>query len=129
MPRIAPLIRASLAGLLLTLAGCAGDSTTGGPATALRPGAPPEPMAGRWVLSGAGSSQCNVTFGAGEAEGTIAPEGGCPGNFFTSRKWTFEQGSLVIRDHTGAPLAQLAHAAPGRFDGKAAGGLQMTLSR
>ena len=24
------------------------------------------------------------------AEGTIAPEGGCPGKFFTSRKWIYE---------------------------------------
>ena len=61
--------------------------------------------------------------------GTIAPEGGCPGNFFTSRKWSFEQGSLVIRDHLGTPLATLAHASPGRFEGKATGGLQMTLGR
>ena len=99
--------------------------------SALRPGTPPEPMAGRWMLAAAGSSQCSVTFGAGpnEFEGTIAPEGGCPGTFFTSRKWTFEQGSLVIRDHTGAVLAQLTQAVPGRFEGKATSGLVMTLSR
>jgi hypothetical protein len=93
--------------------------------------AAPEALAGRWLLAAAGSSQCNMTFGgtAGAGEGTIAPEGGCPTNFFTSRKWTFEQGSLVIRDHTGAPLAQLTQAAPGRFEGQATGGLQMTLTR
>ena len=72
-----------------------------------------------------------MTFGAAqsEGEGTIAPEGGCPGNFYTSRKWTFEQGSLVIRDHNGQPLGQLAQAAPGRFDGKATNGQQVLLSR
>jgi hypothetical protein len=129
VPRIASFIRPAFGALLLALAGCAGDSGPSPMASALRPGAPPEPMAGRWVLAGTGTSQCNVTFGAGEAEGSIAPEGGCPGNFFTSRKWSFEQGSLVIRDHLGAPLATLAHAAPGRFEGKASGGLQMTLSR
>jgi hypothetical protein len=88
-------------------------------------------MAGRWLLGSAGSGQCNMTFGgnAGAGEGTIAPEGGCPGNFFTSRKWTFEAAGLVIRDHTGAALAQLAQAGPGRFEGQAAGGLQVTLSR
>ena len=58
----------------------------------------------------------------GAGEGTIAPEGGCPGNFYTSRKWTFEQGALVIRDHNGQPLAQLALAGPGRFEGKATNG-------
>ena len=128
MRRIASFIRPAFGGLLLALAGCAGDSPSP-TASALRPGAAPEPMGGRWLLAGIGTSQCTVNFGTGEAEGTIAPEGGCPGNFFTSRKWSFEQGSLVIRDHLGAPLATLAHAAPGRFEGKATGGLQMVLSR
>jgi hypothetical protein len=123
--------RILLAAALLTLAACASDPRPGPLGSSPRPGAPPEPMAGRWVLAAAGSSQCNMTLGGGanDFEGTIAPEGGCPGSFFTSRKWTFEQGSLVIRDHTGAPLAQLAQAAPGRFEGKATNGLQMTLSR
>jgi len=49
---------------------------------------------------------------AGRRRSTIAPEGGCPGNFYTSRKWTFEQDALVIRDHNGQPLGQLALAAP-----------------
>ena len=72
-----------------------------------------------------------MTFGGtpDAGEGTIAPEGGCPANFFTSRKWTFEQGALVIRDHNGQPLGQLAQSAPGRFDGKAASGQQVLLSR
>ena len=72
-----------------------------------------------------------MTFGAagrGAVEGTIAPEGGCPGKFFTSRKWTFEQGSLVMRDHNGQPLAQLSGAG-GRFDGKATSGEPVTLTR
>jgi len=114
------------------LAGCASERVSGPePAPGTTLSAPPEAMAGRWLLAGTGSSQCTMTFGgnAGAGEGTIAPEGGCPANFFTSRKWTFEQGALLIRDHTGAPLAQLAQAGPGRFEGKATGGLQMTLSR
>ena len=90
-----------------------------------------EPMPGRWQLSAPGQSQCAMNFGAaaGEGEGTIKPEGGCPGNFYTSRKWTFEQGSLVIRDHTGAPLGQLALAGPSRFEGKATNGQQLILAR
>ena len=113
------------------LVGCAGEqAVTGSPASA-RYGAAPEPMGGRWQLAAPGVSQCNMTFGgAPEAgEGTIAPEGGCPGNFYTSRKWTFEGGSLVIRDHNGQPLGQLAQAAPGRFDGKATNGQQVLLTR
>jgi len=94
------------------------------------PGAPPEPMAGRWVLA-SGPSQCGMNFGGmpEAAEGTIAPEGGCPGNFYTSRKWTFGQDALLIRDHTGTVLGRLALAGPGRFEGKAAAGQQITLAR
>ena len=128
------LVLPALAALALTFAGCAGERAAAPPPAAAAGSAltpPPEPMAGRWTLGAAGSGQCGMTFSsnAGAAEGTIAPEGGCPGNFFTSRKWTYESGGLVIRDHTGATLAQLTPAGPGRFDGKATGGLQVTLSR
>jgi hypothetical protein len=130
VPRMPPASLLLALAATALLAACAGDraAPVAAPAAAL---APAEAMAGRWLLAAAGASQCAMTFGgsAGAAEGTIAPEGGCPANFFTSRKWTFEQGSLVIRDHTGAPLAQLAPAGPGRFEGKATGGLQMTLTR
>jgi hypothetical protein len=123
-------MRFVLIAMTIGLAGCAGEqAVTGSPASATR-GAPPEPMGGRWQLAAPGVSQCVMTFGSvGEGEGTIAPEGGCPGNFYTSRKWTFEQGSLVIRDHKGEPLGQLAQAAPGRFDGKATNGQPVTLTR
>jgi protease inhibitor Inh len=112
------------------LAGCAGGTAVTGPPAAPR-GAAPEPMGGRWQLAMAGASQCVMNFGGApsDLEGTIAPEGGCPGNFYTSRKWTFEQGSIVIRDHNGQPLGQLALAAPGRFDGKAVSGQPLTLMR
>ena len=122
-----------LAGLTaLALAGCAGEqAVTGAPASGTRYAAPPEPMAGRWQLAATGASQCNMNFGGtpDAGEGTIAPEGGCPGSFYTSRKWTFESGSLVIRDHNGKPLGELALASPGRFDGKATSGMQLTLTR
>jgi hypothetical protein len=117
--------------LCALLAGCAGQqAVSGSPVSATR-GAPPEPMAGRWQLAAPGSSQCNMNFlaAAGDGEGAIQPEGGCPGNFYTSRKWTFEQGALIIRDHNGQPLGQLAHASPGRFDGKATNGQPLTLGR
>ena len=115
--------------IAFSLAGCAGDQAITG-TTMVRPGAPPEPMAGRWTLA-SGPSQCVMNFGgAAEApEGTIAPEGGCPGNFYTSRKWTFQESSLLIRDHTGAQLAEVALAGPGRFEGKATNGAPITLAR
>ncbi len=89
-------------------------------------------MAGRWTLSSPGRGQCAMTFGAGPAnaaEGTIAPEGGCPGAFYTSRKWTFDSTGLVIRDHNAKPLAQLSASDGGRFDGQATGGDAITLAR
>ena len=115
-----------------TLVGCTGEqAVTGAPVSATRYGAPPEPMAGRWQLAAVGASQCVMNFGGTPdiGEGTIAPEGGCAGNFYTSRKWTFEQGSLVIRDHNSQPLGQLALASPGRVEGKASNGQQITLAR
>ena len=92
---------------------------------------PPVNMAGRWTLTSPGSGGCAMNFGAtaGAAEGTIAPEGGCPGNFFTSRKWAYEENGLVIRDHTGQPLARLAFGSTGRFDGQATGGQVVSLAR
>jgi hypothetical protein len=115
---------------LAVLGACGTDRMfgTGGPqATAA---APPD-MRGRWMLSSPGRGTCVMNFGgnAGAAEGTIAPEGGCPGNFFTSRRWTLEANSLVIRDHKGEPLARLAAGAQGGFDGQSAGGEPIALAR
>ena len=64
----------------------------------------------------------------GAADGTIAPAGGCPGNFFTSRKWTFEHDMLIIRDHKNETLAELSFSG-GRFQGQATGGGAVTLAR
>jgi hypothetical protein len=71
-----------------------------------------------------------MTFGAAPnaIEGTIAPQGGCPGKFYMSRKWTSEQGSIVVRDHNGQPLAQLSGTGAG-FEGKATSGEPITLMR
>jgi hypothetical protein len=136
-PRMQALVRTLvLAATAAGLAACQTEGTgslslpgsSGGPAPT-QSAAPPVNMAGRWLMSSPGRGQCNMTFGAASpnaAEGTIAPEGGCPGKFFTSRKWAFESGSLVIRDHNGKPLAQLSAAGPG-FDGKATSGEPVAL--
>ena len=120
----------------LALAGCntdgigsAGQTTS--PAGLSQPTAPPTAMAGRWLFSSPSRGQCNMTFGAANAaasEGTIAPEGGCPLKFFTSRKWTYDQNGLTMRDHNGQPLAELSGAG-GRFDGKATTGEPVALAR
>jgi Protease inhibitor Inh len=95
-----------------------------------REAAPDTAMAGRWTLA-TGTGACGMNFGSasGARQGAIAPEGGCPGRFYTSRKWTLEQRTLVIRDHRGKPLAQLAQSSPLRFDGKTVNGLPLSLSR
>jgi len=105
------------------LAGCADNRANGPPVSA------PSAIAGRWTLSSPGAGSCAMTFAGGPSEGTIAPEGGCPGNFFTSRKWSLERDSLVIRNHLGETLAQLKSGEGGRFDGQSTAGQAVTLSR
>jgi hypothetical protein len=98
---------------------------------------PPVDLAGRWQLSAAAGGACFMTFGkaAGAAtaanatpQGTIAPEGGCPNNFFMSRKWAFEHGMLIIRDFKGRQLAQLSYLGA-QFEGRDASGSALTLSK
>jgi Protease inhibitor Inh len=94
------------------------------------PQPPPIPLAGRWRLASAAGGGCFMNFAqvAGTGQGAIAPEGGCPGSFFTSRKWTYEHGALIIRDHKSDVLAELSLAG-GRFEGHQTGGGAISLSR
>jgi hypothetical protein len=121
--------------VLAALAGCASQRPEPPPVAAAPPPPPPKPvppvdMAGRWTFTAANGGSCAMTFGGstGGSEGTIAPAGGCPGNFFTSRKWTYEPDALVIRDHKGQPLARLAFAPPDRFSGPATSGATVSLA-
>ena len=111
--------------LAVMLSACA---TNDGPA-------PPAPqpqndMRGRWMLAAPNAPPCGMEFQGvpGQLQGTINPEGGCPGNFFTSRKWTFEHGAMIIRDHKSEVLAELSLAG-GRFEGHQTGGGALSLSR
>jgi hypothetical protein len=141
-----PGLRWLAIGAAVALAGCSGGGLLGStsdpspppPPANARPGArpvaaapPPVDMAGRWQLASTAGGACAMTFGAtpGSGEGTIAPEGGCPGKFFTSRRWVYDQDALVIRDHNGAPLARLAFSPPARFEGQAAPGETISLTR
>src|ERR1044071_3579226 len=118
---------ASVAALMLSLAGCAG---TGGllPGIEEPPPAPKVDMTGRWLVITSNAPSCGMIFGAGADGGSIKPEGGCPGDFFTSRHWALEQNELVIRDHNSEALAQLKFAG-GRFEGQSAKGLQVAIAR
>lgn len=137
---------AAVLALSLTLAGCLLDRVSGlneppvanespvtsAPKVAPPPAPPPVNMAGRWRLVSAAGGACGMTFTGAPpvgTEGTIAPEGGCPGNFFTSRRWLFDQGSLVLRDHTGKPLVQMAQSSSGRFEGRLGNGELVWLER
>ena len=121
--------------LLAALAGCAATpkpepaASSPGPAPP-SPSPPPIDLAGRWHLTAAAGGACYMTLGdtPGAVQGTIAPEGGCPGNFFTSRKWTFEHDMLVIHDHKGQPLAQLSFTG-GHFEGHDSSGGALVVSR
>ncbi len=120
---------------LMAVAGCASEPKPDPVAAAAPPPAPPPPsppptdMAGRWHFTAAAGGGCFMTLGStpGAAQGTIAPEGGCPGSFFTSRKWTFEHDNLIMRDHKGQTLAQLSFTG-GHFEGQDNSGGTVTLS-
>jgi hypothetical protein len=113
------------AGALLALAACTG-SLPG--LQEEKPPAPKVDMSGRWLLIAPNAPSCGMTFGAGAQSGSIKPEGGCPGDFFTSRHWAMENGELAIRNHNEELLAQLRFVG-GRFEGKSTAGLQITLAR
>jgi Protease inhibitor Inh len=136
--RIAPLL---ILVCTLLLAGCGGSdrltvdngASGGAPAAAASSAGsvPLSDLAGRWTLSSAGTTSCAMTLGAvqGATEGSIAPAGGCPFNFFTSRKWTYNETGLTIRDHNAQSLAQLTPAGPNRFEGKTTAGQEVALAR
>jgi hypothetical protein len=134
MQLIRPALRANVLLVALALAACNTDGLGGaasgpGASSFSSPTAPPTPIAGRWLFSSPGRGQCKMTFAAANAtaaEGTIAPEGGCPGKFYMSRKWTYDQNGLTMRDHNGQTLALLTGEA-GRFEGKALSGEPVTL--
>ena len=137
MHYIRPAFRASALLLtLIALGGCSGMgnfdfSGSSSQPVKMEPSAPPASMSGRWLLSSPGRGQCHMTFGAAApnaVDGTIAPEGGCPGKFFTSRKWTYDQSGLTMRDHNSQPLAQLSGDGA-QYNGKAASGEPVTLAR
>jgi protease inhibitor Inh len=113
----------------LQLAGPSPESQAPPSAAPPPPVKPPVEMAGRWTLS-SGPKKCAMNLGAtpGAPEGTVAPEGGCPGNFYTSRKWVYDHTGLSIRNHRGEPLAQLTMA-DGRFSGQSVTGEPVTLGR
>lgn len=129
---------------LASLCACSGNPLQPEPAPVAAPAPTPPPpttppvdLAGRWQFSAAAGSSCFMTFADAATapaqqeaapQGTIAPEGGCPGNFFMSRKWTFEHDALIMRDFRGRALAQLSYSGD-RFEGQDASLGALSLSK
>lgn len=113
--------------LAVVLAACASNDGPTPPAPQ-----PQNDISGRWMLAAPNAPACGIQFQGvpGQLQGTINPEGGCPGNFFTSKRWTFTQDTLTltIADQNNQPLAQFA-LRDGRFAGKSTAGIPVTLSR
>ncbi len=95
------------------------------------PEAPPIALTGRWHLAAASGKSCYVTLAVkpgAAASGTTAPEGGCPGNFYTTRKWTYENGALILRDFKGQILGRLTYSGD-RFEGQDNSGTAISLAK
>ena len=123
-----PTIRAAGGALIaLLLADCASnplDDPTPAQASLT------EDMTGRWILAAPNAPPCGINFGGtpGALQGSVTPDGGCPGKFYTSRRWALDRGALVINDDKNRPLAHLTLAG-NRFEGQATAGMPVTLGR
>jgi hypothetical protein len=114
-------------GILITamLAGCAGN-----PLGETAPAAVTADMTGRWILAAPNAPSCGVNMNGapGAHQGSVVPEGGCPGNFYTSRHWSLNESTLTIVDDQNQPLASFTRAGSG-FEGQATTSMPVTLSR
>jgi len=124
---------AAAAGVVVAfaLAACASEQASTGSSPTATPQAPLDAsMTGRWILSAPNAPSCGMEFRGpvGARNGAISPDGGCPANFYMSRRWVMQGSVLTIADEENQPLAELR---PGsiRFEGQSTGGMPITLSR
>jgi hypothetical protein len=111
------------------LTGCAGEQFSLGSSAPSQ--APVDAsMNGRWVLSTPNAPSCGLQFGGapGARAGTLAADGGCPGAFYTSRRWAMEGDVLTIIGSESQPLAQLKLAGT-QFEGQSTAGAPVALAR
>jgi hypothetical protein len=109
----------------LILTGCAGEQIP------LETATPQDAsMPGRWILATPNAPSCGFELSGaqGAHTGTIAPDGGCPGNFYLSRLWSMEGNTITIKDAESQLLARLNFIGT-RFDGLSTTGIKITLSR
>ncbi len=118
--------------IIASLAGCAGQGLSLDGDTAAAPPSAQVNMAGRWRLTQPGAPSCGLDFGGGPGirDGAVAPEGGCPGGFFTARHFELSQDGqqLNIDDYQMNLLAQMT-LKNGAFRGTSNAGKPVTLSR
>lgn len=112
--------------VVLTLTGCAAERVS------LETAPAPKELSipGRWILTAPGVPTCGLEFGGAPSgrAGSIAPDGGCPGNFYMSRRWAMEDGALTIADTDNQPLAKFKFVGA-HFEGESPNGVPMILSR
>jgi len=115
--------------VILSLTGCAGEQFSLG-SSAPAPAPVDASMPGRWILAVPNAPSCGLEFkGASSARaGLVTPDGGCPGNFYLSRRWAMDGDALTIASDENEPLAQLKSAGT-HFEGRSVAGTAVTLSR
>ncbi len=110
-------------GLIMTLmlAACASDQG---------PMASQSGMTDRWDLSAPNAPPCGMNFDGETAasQGTVVPDGGCPGEMYRSRTWVLANDTLTINDGESQPLATFKRAPVG-FQGVSSAGAPVTLTR
>jgi protease inhibitor Inh len=109
----------------LILTGCAGEQVPLETGTFQDASIP-----GRWILATPNAPSCGFELSGapGARTGTIAPDGGCPGNLYLGRHWSMEGNTLTINDDKNQFLARL-NLVGTRFEGLSSTGIEITLSR
>lgn len=109
------------------LCGCGGGA---GLVSGISGDAAPEGVSipGRWMLTAPNAPPCGLELRqTASGQGLVAPDGGCPGHFYRSRRWAFESGALVIMADDGDALGRLSYA-DNTFEGRSTAGQAIRLS-
>ena len=88
-----------------------------------------EELIGRWTLSSSGQS-CDIFLSLTKWTGGFrAASRGCSGSMALIAAWDVKGSRVVLADSAGSMVAQLFKTASERYDGSAAGGVGVSLSR
>lgn len=88
-----------------------------------------EELIGRWTLASGGQS-CDIFLSLTKWTGGFrAASRGCSGSMALIAAWDVKDTRVVLADSAGSMVAQLYKTASERYDGSAAGGVSVSLSR